>query len=320
MSLRASASNKPLDAIAIGSCYVDTNPEDYPFGDTGIPAEVELVGGRYETVPGGSAVSFCLLLQALGLETAFIGMAGTDPNGDLLTSLLNQRGIEPMLIRQPNVLTNISFNMTNPQGKHIMLVAGTANASLSPETVIPKLKDVLPQVRTLYLGGCFKLKTFIHAFAEIANYARQNKVTLVVDHGRIPDRTSTETLKAIKELVTKADYYFPSRDEFFELWGVNNIEDGLRALTVQAPNLVTVVKSGGDGAYFLANDTIQHIEAMRVDKVINATGAGDSFNAGVIVALNHGHNLRDAIVYGCQIAAAKIASKPLPQPTRIIKT
>jgi sugar/nucleoside kinase (ribokinase family) len=304
--------NKTYDVIAIGSCYVDTNLADYPFGDSGVPAEIELIGNDYETVPGGSAVNFCILLQKLGLKTAFVGMTGKDPNGDLLSQLLEKQGVKPALIRQPKLATNISFNMTNPNGKHIMLVAGNANAALNANTALPKLEVLIPQAHMLYLGGCFKLKSFISALSQVVEVAQQYACTLVVDHGRIPKNADEEMLNAIKELVLKADYYFPSHDEFCEIWSVSNIEDGLRLLQGQAPGLTTVVKDGTNGAYYFADGSVQHVPALKVEKVLNATGAGDSFNAGVIAALNAEKTLADAITYGCQVAAAKIKAEAPP--------
>ena len=42
-------------------------------------------------------------------------------------------------------------------------------------------------------------------------------------------------------------------------------------------------------------------------KVISATGAGDSFNAGLLAGLAKGWPLVDAIGHGCSVAAAKIS-------------
>lgn len=308
---------KLIDAIAIGTCYVDTNAHDYPFGESGIPVETELVGSQYETVPGGSAVNFCLLLQKLGLKTAFIGMAGSDPNGDSLSLLLQENGVRPALIRRPDLHTNVSFNMTNPQGAHIMLVAGTANAALNPEAVIPKLEEVIVDAKMLYLGGCFKLKAFASAFGQIADLAKKHETDVIVDHSRIPEGTDEEMLAAVKQLVLSATYYFPSRDEFCQLWKVGGIEDGLRMLHEQTPNLTVVVKDGQNGAYYWANDSVKHVEAIKVEKVVNATGAGDSFNAGVMVAIVQGRSTADAVSYGCSVAAAKISGKAMPGPSEI---
>ena len=302
---------KQIDVVALGTCYVDTNVDNFPFRRDALIGE-EILGENYEIVPGGSAVNFCRLGQSLGLQTAFIGMAGLDVNGDTLERLLAKQGVEAALIRRPELLTNIGFNLTNAEGEHLMFVAGTANAALDPQSVLPKLTEVLPQARMLYMGGCLKLKAFIDAFATMSEQAKKDDVQLVVDHGRVPESVSTEMLAAVKQLVLSADYYFPSREEFCAMWGVTDIAEGLKQLQTIAPKLTVVVKDAENGAFYLEKGVLQHVVAQKVDTVVNATGAGDSFNAGVIAAVLAGRSLVDAIAYGCRVAAAKITAQVIP--------
>lgn len=303
--------NKEIDVLALGTCYVDTNVANFPFDRSSIVGE-ELIGEDYEVVPGGSAVNFCRLSSALGLQPAFIGMTGKDANGNILEALLTEQGVWPALVQDASLQTNIGYNITNPDGDHIMFVAGTANAALGPDTAMPKLKELLPETNMLYLGGCLKLKSFMHAFGEIIQAAKNYETAVVIDHGRVPNGVSHEMLEAVKGLVVDANYYFPSRDEFCTLWDVPDIDQGLHKLQRLAPHLVTVVKDGANGAFYLQGTAVHHIEAQKVDTVVNATGAGDSFNAGVIAALRKSYALPDAITYGCHVAAAKIKAGELP--------
>jgi ribokinase len=300
--------NKALDVVAMGACYVDINVDNFPFTRDNLLSE-ELIGERYETVPGGSAVNFCRLSTQLGLQTALIGMAGDDASGDLLVRLLKEQGVQPVLIRRPDLQTNLGFNLTNPAGDHLMFVAGTANAALDPVVAIPRLQAVIPHAKMLYLGGCFKLKAFEAAFKEVTELAAQYDAKLAVDHGRMPEGVSNGMLAAVKNLVLGAAYYFPSRDEFCKLWEVADIEAGLHLLHEKAPKLTVVVKDGGQGAHYVEGASIQHAPAAKVDKIQNATGAGDSFNAGVITALLKGQPLAAAVAYGSRVAAAKISGQ-----------
>lgn len=303
---------EPVEVIAIGTCYVDTNLSDYPFASAGIPVEVELVGGYYETVAGGSAVNFCRFLEDFGLRTAFMGMAGKDTNGDSLETALQSDGITPLLVRNDSVVTNISFNMTNSEGKHIMLVAGTANASLNGETVLPKLRETLDGTKMVYLGGCFKLKNLAPAFDEIAAMTRERGKSLVIDHGRIPQDLGNDMKDAVKQLVCGSRYYLPSKDEFCTLWGVGSIEEGIQRLQAEAPTLIVVVKDGANGAYYFDDGQVRHTPARLVEKVIDATGAGDSFNAGFMTAINEDISLAEAVSYACRVGAAKVSGQAIP--------
>ena len=301
---------KSLDAISFGSCYVDTNVHNFPFSDDGIPAETELMGKEYEVVPGGSAVTFCLNLQKLGLKTGFIGMTGADAHGDTLAALLQSHGVAAKLIRKPELQTNISFNMTNPNGENIQLVAGTANAALQPAAVLPQLKEVISEAKMLYIGGCFKLTSFASSFGAIVDVAEQSTVDIVVDHNRIPKNSSTGMCDAVKRLVLGASYYFPSRQEFCELWEVDSIKEGLRLLNSKAPSLKIIVKDGANGAYFWQDSTMQHVPAQKLESVVQVTGAGDSFNAGAMAAISKGGSLLDAATSGNKVAAAQISRLP----------
>lgn len=300
---------KSIDIIAIGSCYVDINATDFSFAKEGIPAQAELVGGGYELVPGGSAVNFCRLLQGLGRRTAFMGMAGDDQLAEILNKLLVDQKVQPFLVRRPDLLTNISFNLTGTNESHVMLVAGTANAALTPDVVLPELQRVVGDAELLYLGGCFKLKSFYPAFTKIAALARQHGLKLVVDHGRFPPGISEDMLKAVRNLVKQGDYYLPSSEEFLQVWDVATVEEGLQLLQQKAPQLTVVVKDGAKGAWFLEDGALKQVKPDAIGKPVRLTGAGDSFNAGLIAALQANLQLPDAIVSAHKVASAYISGR-----------
>lgn len=304
---------KHIDTLALGSCYVDLDVGNMPYDEQGIPANLELIGGEYRVSAGGSSVNFCRLLQELGVTTSFIGMVGEDDFGYTFEKLLESAGVEPMLIRRAGISTNVSTNLTSHDGKqHNMFVMGTANAALQAESVLPKLRDVVPNAQIFYMGGCFKLEGLQPAFGDIADIAESSETTIVVDHGRIPRHASDESKTIIKNFVKSAQYYLPSSQEFLTLWGVETIDAGLHYLHVQAPDLTVVVKDGENGAYYYEHGSVQHVPALPVEKVLHLTGAGDSFNAGFIAAQVRHVPLERAVVFGCSVAAARISGQEIP--------
>ncbi len=58
---------------------------------------------------------------------------------------------------------------------------------------------------------------------------------------------------------------------------------------------------------------MHHVATIKAEKIINATGAGDSFNAGVMAALAQERPLVGAVQYGCSVAAARISAQTIPQ-------
>ena len=80
-----------------------------------------------------------------------------------------------------------------------------------------------------------------------------------------------------------------------------------RVQKAQIPRMV--VTMGGEGAVFAALDGESGFcPASKVD-VIDTTGAGDSFFAGVAIGLTYGKTLGEACVIGTRLAASVIATK-----------
>lgn len=302
--------------LSIGSAYLDINCSDFPFSKSGILSEKEVVGKTYKLEPGGSAVNFARCAASLGLDAMFIGKVGDDVAGKLLAGQLEACGLQPSLILDKTVSTNLGINFINPLTQTIMTVVGTANQSLKSDEVIAKATPLLPQLDYLYIGGCFKLDPhLLFAFTELATAAKTVGVKVIIDHARLTPGASTEQIQLVKSIVSQADYYFPSRDEFLELWQVGSIEAGLRLLHSQTSALV-IVKADTEGVFALETDALIQVAAFQV-KLLHVVGAGDSFNAGFIAAQEQGLNLQDSMEFACATAALKISQSDLPTLSKI---
>lgn len=295
--------------LCIGSAYVDINCPNYPFGDSGLAPETEPVGNGYETTLGGSAVNFAKLCVVLGLDTAFVGKRGSDKLGDVMVQLFEDSGIEPNLMVDDAVQTNISFNMINSEGKSIMAIAGTANQALTSSEVTAAVDALLPESSCLYIGGCFKQIHLLDSYLQLTKDARANKVITILDHGRLSQAVTDEQKQKVRRLASLVDYYLPSRDEFLQLWGMGTIAEGLKNPLLSRP--ITIIKDGANGAWVLQNGEPKLITGFKVEP-INTIGAGDSFNAGFIAAKLQGLGLSESVKFACATAALKISNNTLP--------
>jgi sugar/nucleoside kinase (ribokinase family) len=113
----------------------------------------------------------------------------------------------------------------------------------------------------------------------------------------------------IRTLIPKADYYFPSTDEFLALWGAPNIEAGL--LGRDWGRAQVALKDGAQGAWVVIDGAAVRVPSYPVIPQ-NTVGAGDAFNAGVIAAVQSGIDFAEAVRYGCATAALKISRSTLP--------
>jgi len=305
----------PSRIVTLGSAYIDTHIPGFPFGEQGLAPETETIGGDYGVTPGGSAVNFARVCVRLGLKATFVGKVGNDFYGTLLAQKLREEQVTPALIVGDSVSTNIGVNLINEEGQTIMAVAGTANQALTPDDITKTIEPLLPQVDYLYFGGCFKLKRLLPALEQLAQDAQATGTKVVVDHGRVPENATAGEKAMVRSLVSLADYYFPSKAEFLELWHAGSIEAGLHAVALKSGGRIAV-KCAEEGAYSVADKSIVHAPAFRVAPHHTA-GAGDSFNAGFITAQANGLPLRDSLTFGCAVAALKISHGNSPTKTEV---
>ena len=84
-------------------------------------------------------------------------------------------------------------------------------------------------------------------------------------------------------------------------------EISMKAALAHIPRMV--VTMGEEGAVWCDRDGTSGVcPAVQVD-VVDTTGAGDSFFAGVAVGLTYGKNLAQACVIGSRLAASVIATR-----------
>lgn len=301
---------KSGNLIAIGAIYVDINAYGFPFSDQGLQVETETIGNDYVVEPGGSAVNFAKLCAKMGLPTSFIGKVGHDDPAQILIKELAEADIEPRLIESPDVQTNLSFNMTSPDGKSIMTVVGSANQALTADEVYEKAAELLTDSPYLYLGGCFKLKALLPAYQRLAKRAKQTGTTIVLDHGRLNNTVTEDEKETVRQLALLADIYLPSCDEFQELWDAASIEEGLINFGAQSKASI-VVKDGSKGAFTVIDGQLHQIAPFKATPTY-MIGAGDSFNAGLIAGLYNGMSLLESARFASATAALKITHPELP--------
>ena len=135
--------------LSMGTVYLDLNCFDFPY-ERGFARNKEVVGKKYEAVPGGSALIFSRVCSSLKLKPVFVGKIGRDKPGALLKKILARDGVTAALIESSEVQTNIGINFIGPDESSMMASVGSANQSLSAIEVEKKVHDYLNSIEYLY--------------------------------------------------------------------------------------------------------------------------------------------------------------------------
>jgi sugar/nucleoside kinase (ribokinase family) len=272
-------------------------------------------------VLGGSGAIVAAGAARLGLRVAMAGCVGDDVLGRAMLDALG--GVDTAAVRRADAPTGISVGLARP-GDRAVLTALGALAVFRAEDVP---SDLLAAARWVHVAS-----PFLQPALDVAAIAARAAGTTSLDPGWDPSERWDLAWQGF-------DVLMPNAQEAQRLSGEEDVEAAATALAARGP--LTVVKAGEAGALAApgeptsnaaaesasgnaaaesaarsASAEILRAAAPRVDPV-DATGAGDSFDAGFIAARLAGEDLGAALALGCACGAlsTRAAGGTAGQPT-----
>ena len=127
--------------------------------------------------------------------------------------------------------------------------------------------------------------------------------------------------KSLLKLLKKVDIYVANDQEARSLSGETNLIQAARFLYKQGPEMI-LIKKGENGVLFFREKFIFSLPAYPVEKVIDPTGAGDTFAGGFMGYLARAKNtsettLKKALVYGTVAASFNVEAFGLERTSQL---
>jgi ribokinase len=227
-------------------------------------------------MPGGSGANVAVWLARLGQPVRFIGRVGDDPFGRWLADDLRREGVHPALSVDHERGTGVIQVFVEPDGERTMVPDRGANAVWTPDDVPEALID---GASLLHVVGYVLLDEASRrgALTAIA-HARARGVPISLDP------SSHAPLGALGadglwSMVGRVTILLPNRHEAQVLSGEANPENALRVLSQQ--DGVVAIKLDKDGCIAGEGERVYRVSAPQ-GAIINATGAGDAFDAAFL--------------------------------------
>jgi len=296
------APDQELDLVVIGDC----NPDVLVTGGDVTPAfgqQEKLVDGIGLGIGGAAAIT-AVAAARLGLRTALVAAIGDDPAGDFMLGQLAAAGVhtEAVVVR-PGQPTGITVALSRGNDRAILTATGAMATLTAPD--VPG--DLIRRARHLHVSSYFLLERSLGpGLPALLRTARRGGTTTSLDTNWDPAlRWGDDTLGAC---LAETDVLLPNEAEALHLSGEASVEPAAAALTGLGPRVV--VKLGARGALCADRERWYRIELpARLDHpVVDTTGAGDCFNAGLIAGLRRGLGLPDAAALGCAAGTASTAA------------
>lgn len=279
---------KKFDIAAIGELNVDIILN-------GIESEPEIGKEKFAremTVTLGSSTAiFAANASALGSSVCFVGMTGRDSFGSLVRSSLEKKGVD----------TSFLVEGDTPTGATICMNYGEDRANLTYQGAMDVMgfDDIDPAVfdccRHIHLSSLFMQSALLRDVDRILDAARAKGITVSLDTQWDP----AETWKLdYRTVLPKVTVFLPNSKELQALTGKDDLESAIAVVLPYLGNAM-VVKCGSKGSILVRKDGSRtSLPAFLNKDVVDAIGAGDSFNSGFISAFTKGLSLEECQITG----------------------
>lgn len=258
-------------------------------------------------VLGSSSAIFACGAARLGLRVAFAGVVGDDMVGRFCREQLAAAGVDAAgVVVDPAWRTGMTVILQKPDDRAMLTHLG-AIAALSPRHISPEL---LRQARHLHVGSYWLQAALQPGLPAIFREARRRGASTSLDTNWDP----AERWTGIDELLAETDVLLPNEAEACGMSGEPTWERALDRLAARVP--LVAVKRGGDGAAAARGAERASCGAPQVE-VVDAVGAGDSFDAGLVCGVLAGWPLERCLRLGvaCGALSTRAAGGTAAQPT-----
>ena len=302
------------DVVCLGEALIDRLG---PLG--GDPAVDRPVDDRL----GGAPANVACGLARLGTPVAFAGRLGQDAIGEAFASLFAERGVDTTLLQRdaqrPSRIVLVRRALDGE--RQFQGFAGDEGAGFADQALEPA---ALPQARWLLIGSLpLAAPMSASALLSAVRQARSQGTAIALDVNWRPTfwdasadpeaGPSAAAKAAIQPLLEQAALIKLAREE--ALWLFNTNDPGaIQQALPQRPDVV-VTDGSAPVRWQLADDFGQQV-AFQPPSVVDTTGAGDAFTAGLLHRWATASQERIRFAAACGALVCGGAGGIDPQPTQ----
>ncbi len=263
-------------------------------------------------ISGGSSANTAAGVAGFGGRAAFIGKVADDPLGGVFADDLAGIGVHYSIARLgEGPATARSMILVSPGGERTMNTYLGACQQLTVADI--KEAEIGAAAITYMEGYLWDPPEAKKAFVVAAQYAHKHErpTAITLSDPFCVDRYRDEFLDLMRSKTI--DYVFANIEEAKSLYRTDSLHEAVQQLAGDCE--LAAVTMGAQGAMAIHEGEIVTVPAYPVASVVDATGAGDLFASGFLLALARGRDLRTALQAGC-LAASEVISHIGARPLR----
>ncbi len=295
-----------MDLLVIGDCSVDQYMDIEDSAVLNDPSTQEqricflhgskIVVDKFYANLAGNSCHVGVGAARLGLKVGIYTELGDDDYGDKFIKTFKTEGIDTKLCRQAkNTNTNVHT---------IILHAGE-------RTIFSYHEPRKYHLDFEHLKGAEKPKwiyytSLAHGYEEFQNnLVKYIKASDDIGVAYNPGSIQLTNLNKVKEFLQIVDVLFVNKEEAKKILEIKDdvegrlLHEGLHKLGAK----LTVITDGAKGASAYDGSKVVVKPALTVDKIVNKTGAGDTYATTFVSALNYGKTLEVAMDWSAKNSA-----------------
>ncbi|WP_208559933.1 ribokinase [Marinilactibacillus kalidii] len=275
---------------------------DFVVKTTRTPEIGETIQGEsFQTNFGGKGANQAIAAARLGAEVTMLGAVGKDSFGQKLIENLNKNHIDTQAVQLIEDAPSGSAIITVVDGDNAIIYVAGANDTYTPD-VWSENKEVLNRL---------KMSEMILVQNEIPEATVKKLMQLSADYNILLLYNPAPARPLKKRWIDQLAFLTPNETEFKTLFPERSLQNVLESY----PNKL-IVTLGSKGAVFHDGNKVVTVPASKVERVVDTTGAGDTFNGALAVAITSGHSIEKSIQFANEAAALSIqkpgAQKGMP--------
>ena len=279
--------------VVVGSSNTDLVVQTSNFPK---PGET-IIGGDFNTIAGGKGANQAVAAARLGGKVCFIAKVGEDNFGSIAIRGFEKDNINTKFVyKDKNTPSGVAIIMIDEKGENVIVVSPGANNKLCPSDIL-KAENVIASSDLILT----QLETPIETVSYVLDMAKRLGKKVILNPA--PAQELEDSIYKNLFLIT------PNETEASMLTKVEVIDE--RSASKAASVLLNrgvenvIITLGSKGAFF-KNNVEEFIVGANMVKVVDTTGAGDTFNGAVTVALSEGKSFKEAITFGNMAAGISV--------------
>ena len=290
---------KNLTFLCVGSATQDVflshSPEFVPACDNPeecffeIPLGAKVNVNRIDFSTGGGATNAATTFARAGENVIFMGQIGDDTAGTAIVDVLDNEGIDTAgLATVGRYHTGYSVLLLAPGGERTILTYRGASTHFKASNFdLDQIEQEFDWMYVTTLNGHFDI------LDDLFRKAKKRGVKIAFN----PGKNELADPKKLRPLLSDVEILLANREELAKCFTGENLEELVRHAHRCCP--VVVGTDGAAGAIAIDKTSFAVAGLYNAEsRVVDRTGAGDSFGSAFVLAYARGLGIKKALIYG----------------------